>query len=213
MLTLDGVSVDTVWVPRREGQKSWTVTTTRGGKVVGSMSTEVPFTPGIVWALHPDGGIVYGWTGSYSAVRSSTGRDTARVFGRSWTPEPITDRQRKDAVEEKIKESGQTYGVDAVRAAFHLDDIPGTLPAYQTLRVDGTGRVWARRYAVTDTSRTFYDVFDSTGTYLGPVVVPLNVLSWGRQAWTRDGFVAVIEDAEGRPTVVRFRLVVAGRRT
>ena len=209
--TLDGANVDTVWVPQREGQKSWTVSTTRNGKVVGAMSTEVPFTPGIVWALHPDAGIVYGWTGGYSMVRSSTGSDTARVFGRSWTPEPVTDRQRKDAVEEKIKESGQTYGLDALRAAFHLSDVPNSLPAYRILRVDESGRVWARRYAVTDTMRTYWDVFDSVGTYLGPVKAPLNVPWWGRQAWTRDGFVTVIEDAEGRPTVVRFRLVLGPR--
>ena len=76
------------------------------------------------------------------------------------------------------------------------------------MRVDESRRVWVRRYAVADTTRTYYDVFDSIGAYLGPLEVPLNIFSWGRQAWTRDGFVAVIEDAEGRPTVVRFKLVV-----
>jgi hypothetical protein len=31
---------------------------------------------------------------------------------------------------------------------------------------------------------------------------------YGLQAWTRDGLVALVEDGDGRPTVVRFRFVL-----
>jgi hypothetical protein len=206
--SLEGAALDTIWMPRREGQKVWSITKQRGGKTVASMSTGVPFVPSIAGTLHPDGGFVYGWNGAYSIVRSLTGRDSTRLFGREWTPDPVTDERRKGEVDAMIKGSGQNWGEDAVRAAFHLDDVPKTLPAYMSLRVDESGRVWVRRYAVTDTTRSYWDVFDSAGSFLGPVQAPLNVLWWGRQAWTRDGFVAVIEDAEGRPTVVRFGLVV-----
>jgi 6-bladed beta-propeller protein len=209
--TIEGVAVDTLRVPVQEGQKAWTVTVGQGTKNMMSMMTEVPLTPVIVSALHPNGGIVYGRTGEYRVVRSATGRDSARVFGRAWTPEPVTNEQRRVVVEEKIKEVGNGFGVEALRAAFHLEDVPRTLPAFENLRVDQSDRVWARRYAVGDTTRTHYDVFDSTGGYLGPVTAPVNVFSWGKQAWTRDGFVAIIEDAEGRPTVVRFKLVLQGR--
>jgi 6-bladed beta-propeller protein len=206
--TLEGVALDTLWVPQREGGKYWTVAVKQGGKLVQSMSTGIPFMPGTVHSLHPQGGFVYGWTGSYQIVRSSTGSDSARVFGRAWTPEPVTTERRKAEVESRIKNAAETYGEANVRGAFHLEDVPPTLPAYLNLRVDPSGRTWVRRWAGADTSKTDFDVFDSTGAYLGPVTVPLKLPEWGRQAWTKDGLVTIIEDDEGRPTVLRLKLGV-----
>jgi len=74
------------------------------------------------------------------------------------------------------------------------------------LQVDRSGRVWVRRHLVADTTRAAFDVFDSTGAYLGPVSVPFPMREWGLKAWTRDGLVTIIEDENGRPTVVRLRL-------
>ena len=206
--SMDGVALDTVWVPNRESGKVWTITSKGpGGKNVMSMSTGVPFQPSLTYALHPEGGIVYGWTGEYSVVRSGTGRDSLRVFGRTWTPEPIDDARRRAELEDRIREPAKTYGEANVRAAFKLEDLPGTLPAFMNLRVDLSGRTWVRRHVVADTSHTTFDVFDSTGAFLGPVVLPFQMNEWGLQAWTRDGLVTVIEDEDGRPTVVRLRLV------
>jgi len=73
--------------------------------------------------------------------------------------------------------------------------------------VDLSGRTWVRRHVVADTSHTTFDVFDSTVACLGPVVLPFQMNEWGLQAWTSDGLVTVIEDEDGRPTVVRLRLV------
>jgi 6-bladed beta-propeller protein len=210
--TLDGVAADTLWVPRGESQRSWSITTRRGAKSMASISMTIPYTPTVVFGLHPDGGFVYGWSGRYEVVRSERGSDSVRIAGRTWTPDPVSDARRKAEVASAIKGATPTVGEDAARANIHLDDVPKTLPAYQALRVDGSGRVWVRRYAVADTTRSYYDVFDPDGKYLGPVEASLNLPWWGRQAWTRDGFVTVIEDAEGRPTVVRFKLVVRGRK-
>jgi hypothetical protein len=204
---LAGIALDTVWVPRVENPKFWTITSKKGGQVVSSMSTSIPFMPGLDWALHPDGGIIYGWSGRYAIVRSRTGLDSARVFGRAWTPDPVTDELRASEYESRIKETAKQYGEANVRAAFRLEDLPRTLPAYLNLRVDRSGRIWVRRYPVADTTRTFYDVFDSTGAFLGPIIVPFQIPDYGRQAWTRDGVVTVIEDEEGRPTIVRLRFV------
>lgn len=204
--SLEGKVVDTIWVPRRESGKYWSVTAKRGGKAVMSMSTNIPFTPSLLHALHPDGGFVYGWTGGYELVRSTTGPDSARVFGRAWSPEPITDEQRRAQVESRIKEASADYGEATVREAFQLADVPATLPAFGSLRVDPTGRVWAQRYHLADTTRTYFDVFDPAGAYLGLVSAPVRINLWGMQAWTREGVVALIEDDEGRPTVVRLRL-------
>lgn len=209
--TLEGAAIDTVWVPWRESAKVWTVTVKSGGKNVSSMSTSVPLMPGMNHTLHPDGGIVYGWSGSYEMVRSATGKDSLRVFGRAWTPEPVTDAQRRAVVESRIRQSAEFYGEQNLRSVFKVDDVPGTLPAFMTIRVDESGRIWSRRPSVVDTTKTFYDVFDSAGAYLGPVTVPFKIREWGLQAWTREGVVAIIEDDEGRPTVVRMRLVLPGR--
>jgi hypothetical protein len=210
--SLEGVALDTVWLPRREEDKVWSVSMKRGGKDVMSMSTSVPFVPGLTSALHPDGGFVYGWTGNYSLVRSALGTDSVRVFGRSWTPDPATDDRKRGALEATIKWAKESYGEATVRAAFKLSDIPSTLPAFENIQVDEAGRVWARRYAVTDTTRTTFDVFDATGAYLGAVGVAMSMNAWGRQAWTRDGLITAIEDEEGRPTIVRLKLTIPGKK-
>ena len=203
--TLEGSAVDTVWVPWRKEGKIWTVSVTSGGKGKAMMSTSVPFMPGIESALHPDGGFVYGWSGQYQIVRSSMGTDSVRVFGRSWTPDVVTGERRKGEVEGRIKQSAGSYGEDNVRKAFRLEDVPATLPAYSNLRVDPSGRTWARRWAVSDTTKSYYDAFDSTGAYLGPVTFSYRIPEYGKQVWLSDGLIAVIEDDEGRPVVVRFR--------
>jgi hypothetical protein len=200
--TLEGTALDTLWVPRGEDTKFWTISSKQS-----SMMTSIPFMPELVSALHPDGGFVYGWNSRYTIVRSQTGSDSARVFGRAWTPDPVTDALRASEYESRIKETAKQYGEAAVRAAFKLEDLPRTLPAYLNLKVDGSGRVWVRRYPVADTTRTFFDVFDSTGAFLGPIVIPFQIPEFSRQAWTRDGLVTVIEDEEGRPTVVRLHFV------
>lgn len=204
--SLEGAALDTVWVPNRESGKYWTVSLKRDGKNVSMMSTSIPFMPGQTHSLHPDGGFVIGWSGEYQVIRSATGHDSLRVFGRVWTPEPISDARRRAEVESRIRSSAGSWGEDAIRAAFKVEDIPKTAPAFTSLRVDLSGRVWARRPAISDTTRTFFEVFDSTGAYLGPVVVPFKLSDWGNQVWTEDGLVSVIEDAEGRPTVVRLKL-------
>lgn len=209
--SLEGTALDTLWVPYRKNEKFWSVSFKKGGKNVMSMMTSVPFTPQIVSTLHPDGGIVSGWSGEYSLVRSLNGSDSARVFGRSWTPDPVTPERRQGEVESRIKGMAESYGEATLRNAFKTDDIPATFPAFEGIRVDRSGRIWVRRFAVSDTTRTFFDVFDSTGAWLGKATVPLPVGTWGPQAWTTDGLVAIVEDDDGRPTVVRFKLEVSGR--
>ncbi len=211
--SVEGAVLDTVWVPYKSSGRFWTISV-KGpdGKMMGSMSTGVPFMPSLTHTLHPDGGIVYGWTGEYSVIRSGTGQDSLRVFGRAWTPETIDDSRRKAELENRIREPAKNYGEDNVRAAFKLEDLPSTLPAFMNLRVDRSGRIWVRRHLVADTTRTAFDVFDSAGAFLGPVLLPFQMNEWGMQAWTRDGLVTIIEDENGRPTVVRLRLTLRGRR-
>lgn len=209
--TLEGVAIDSVWVPRETAEKSWSVSLKRSGKVVSEMMTSIPLRPGLTHTLHPDGGLVYAWTGAYSIVRSNTGTDSVQVFGRSWTPDAVSDERRNGELESAIAGSKESFGEENLRAAFKLADIPSSLPAFLNLWADEAGRIWVRRYAVSDTTRTSFDVFDSTGAYLGPITLGLNVNEWGLQAWTRDGLVAIVEDEDGRPTIVSLRLNIPNR--
>ncbi len=203
--SLAGEALDTIWVPYRESARLWSITATEGGKAKMSMSTSVPFLPLMVSALDPRGGVMYAWTGDYEIVRSATGGDTTMLFGRTWTPDAITAERRNAERESRIKGVGKDFDPIAVRNAFKLEDIPETLPAFESLKVDPTGRVWARRYPVSDTTTTMFDLFDSNGTYLGPVLAPVRIGPYTPQVWTRSGVVAVVEDDEGRPTIVRLR--------
>jgi hypothetical protein len=209
--SLEGVAIDTVWLPPQEVEKFWTISVKGAdGKIAMAMNSSIPFRPDLASTLHPDGGLVYGWTGAYLLARSATGRDTLRVFGRAWTPEPVTEDRRQVEVESRIKEAEKDFGKENIRSSFRVEDVPTTLPAFSGIQVDEAGRVWVRRHRlmVADTARTAFEVFDSTGAFLGPVSVPFKLPDYGPKAWTRDGLVTIIEDSEGRPTVVRLRLVI-----
>ncbi|NOT07258.1 MAG: hypothetical protein HOP28_03540 [Gemmatimonadales bacterium] len=201
----EGVALDTVWTPPGPTTKSWTVRVGEGNNR-SMMSMSVPFSPVSQSTLHPDGGFVFGWNGAYTLVRSGTGADSMLVFGRSWAPDPIGDGRRQAEVESRVRASKDSYGEANLRAVFKVEDIPATFPAFQSLHVDESGRVWARRYAVSDSTRTTFDLFAGTGAWLGTVTAPFRVRDYGLQVYTKSGFVAIIEDEEGRPTVVRVRL-------
>jgi hypothetical protein len=49
-----------------------------------------------------------------------------------------------------------------------------------------------------DTTHTWFDVFDTTGVYLGQVAGPPGLVSW-RISWKDDALLAYVEDADGEP--------------
>lgn len=206
--SMEGNALDTLWLPREEPERVWTVEVRQGGKMVSAMSTSIPFRPQLASTPDPAGGFLVGFTDRYEIRQSRTGLDTARVFGRAWTPDPVADARRTGELEARIRSASGPYGETNVRTAFRLEDIPHTLPAFLNLRADEAGRVWVRRWAVSDTTRSYFDVFDSHGAWLGPITVPFKISEWGNQTWTRDGLVTIIEAADGRPTVVRLRLQI-----
>jgi hypothetical protein len=50
--------------------------------------------------------------------------------------------------------------------------VPDALPSFDRLEVDGTGNVWAEDYPNATLPDNRWEVFDSTGTWLGHVAVP-----------------------------------------
>lgn len=206
---VNGTLVDTVRVPPGpvSEEKVWMV---RGGSGRNnfSMSTVVPYSPRQLDALHPDGGFVLGWSGEYRLVRSPGGRDTTRLYGRPWTPEPLGDSLKQKTLERMIANFAKQYGEAKVREAFNPGDMPATLPAYRTFAVGQDGATWVFRGAGEDDEEegTTFDVFAPDGAWRGTVTSPVAIGQWGARWFGADEVVAAIEDEDGRPAVVRLAL-------
>lgn len=196
---MDGKVADTLPVPGH-GQPKF-IELARGGS---RMRMGIPFSPGPVEALAPDGTLIHAWSGDYRLRVSRTGRDTLQVFGRRWSPVPISDARRQALYEPLAKDLAKQWGDEAVARAFSLGDIPKTAPAIGSIFVDPTGTRWID-VSSTDTLYATYDVFDTAGVYLGPVRGP-----WvGRHfpyTWTADEVAVGGENADGLPEVIRCRI-------
>jgi hypothetical protein len=201
---MDGTPLDTLYVPQRGGATQvWRFSTGNGRTRRASMVTTVPYAPSVVFAFHPLGGFVRGWTAEYRILRSPRGEDTTMVASRAWTPEPIPEDRRVKAVEAVVANARDMVGEAAAREIARLGDVPTSAPAYTTLRVDFDGNIWARQLVGSDSTRTRYDVFSPAGAWLGEARVPVAVSEWGGQFFGRKTIYSVAEDAEGRPMVVR----------
>ncbi len=205
--TMQGAEVDTVWVPHNESQsKTWTITTGTGTQNVAQMMMSVPLTPRIISALNPDGGVVYGWSADYQLAVSSAGEDTSMVFGRTWTPEPITAERKRLEVDGIVQRLGKSYGEDNLRQTMKAEDIPNTAPAYVSLSVDREGHRWLRLDPGTDTTRSTFDIFNAEGVYLGALGVSPALPMYGRMAFGREELVVARENADGLPVMVRYAI-------
>jgi hypothetical protein len=200
--TLAGALVDTVIVPQHGDPKYWTVKQGRNSM----MSTGIPASPRVVSALDPFGGVLYGFSDEYRIAASTTGRDTARLFGRAWTPEPVSAEWRHATVERMVTRQAKYWPEASLRSAFREDDIPGTFPAFEGISVDREGDRWVRLSNAGDTTSTLLDVFDRSGRYLGAVKVGRLLPAYGAAAWGRDDFYAALESEDGLPTIVRFHI-------
>ena len=198
--TMEGTLRDTVRVPLLKPSQRWTV---RQGKTA-RMSVQIPYTPQMRSTLDPAGGVLYGWSGEYRIVRSLTGRDTAQLFGREWNPEPVPEEMRRAEVEKMIAANKQNMDETLLRNSFPIGEVPSTAPAFSSLSADADGNRWVR--TIGDSARTTYDVFDSTGVYLGPVTVPAALSPWGAIAWGRGTLYAAVQNDEGMPAIVRYRI-------
>ncbi|MFN2317433.1 MAG: 6-bladed beta-propeller [Gemmatimonadales bacterium] len=204
---MQGAAVDTIWVPRNESQsRTWTVSTGSGTRSVARMMMTVPLTPRIVSTLNPDGGVVYGWSGDYQIAVSSAGEDTSMVFGRSWTPVPITAERKRFEVEAMIAQVGPNIEDNTLRQTFKTEDIPDAAPAYISVNVDREGHRWLRLDPGMDSTRSTFDIFNAEGVYLGALGVSPALPLYGRMAFGRGELVVARENEDGLPVVARYAI-------
>ena len=197
---LDGSTVDTLQVWPGPQPKMWTFRTKNMG-----MATTVPFTPDQVVRVNPGGGFFVGMTNRYQIIESSTGRDTTRIFGRAWAAPPLSDHRRQAAVDSAIRSLGKMTGGADVKKTVNLGDLPTGAPAWTDIGVDGRGDRWVIVDPGEDSTHTWFDVFDSTGVYLGQVVGPPGLEGY-RMSWSGDQLAAYLEDREGNPMIVRYEI-------
>jgi hypothetical protein len=204
---MDGTLIDTVFVAQRlNEEKTWTFTS--GGRNNRSMMTSgVPFSSSNVRTYHPSGGFVTAWSGEYRIMRSPNGEDTTMILTRSWTPDPIPESMRTQQVEDMVKGAKDMVGEASAREIAKLSDVPTTSAAFETLRVDVEGNIWARHLIGSDSTRSRYDVFSPRGAWLGPVTVPVAAPDYGGQFFGRGVIYSVGEDGDGRPMIVRANRV------
>lgn len=178
------------------------------------MMMAVPLQPRVYFEVDPSGALLTGWSGEYSIRETSDGRDTLSLFGRDWTPIPVTAAEKQRLVDARIAAqlsdgSGGRRGPDEAtyRKAFDPSLIPDRQPAFTDLSVDRSGRRWLQ-VPTRDSSRVQFDVFSRDGRWMDSVTVAAG--DWAGEdvwaAWGLDRVAVRLVDADGRPLVRVFAI-------
>lgn len=208
---LAGGDADTILVPQAAASGAlprWHVTGP-GGRMQFSMS--VPMTPRALEAVDPSGGLVTGFAADYRLRRTTDGRDTVSLFGRPFTPVPITGATKQALVDARVAQQlAANNGLDeaGLRRAFDASLIPDVRPAFDWVYVDREGRVFALR-TTADTTTVHLDLFDRQGVWLAELTVPEP--GWARQLYTpvalsRDHLAIATTDPDGLPVIRIYQL-------
>ena len=202
---LDGTPMDTVPVPQRAEEADFAGHSWRVHSDKGDMILPIPLLPGTAWAPLPSGAVAYGWNGDYRIAIARAGHDSAQIWSRTWTAEPVPEWWKDRRIARMADQSKNMFGEAALRDAFHKGDIPSTFPAFRVLYADPDGNLWVKLDGA-DTLTTRFDVFDSTGAYLGPVQVGADPERMGSWTFARGEAAAMGETEDGLPVVIRYRI-------
>jgi hypothetical protein len=207
---LTGEAIDTLYALERKDlpqNKPWEL---RDGDRM-FMRMNVPLQPQAVFVPDPAGGLISGWTAEYSLRESRDGQDTVAIFGRSFTPVPVSSEERSRLVDRTVQgmlRGNQQFNEATYRQAFDPSAIPATRPAWEAISVDREGRRWVRQ-STGDTTRVSFDLFARDGRWLDTIHVPSEV--WptrtaGRVSWARNEVAIIAEGDDGRPLIRVFRI-------
>lgn len=200
---MDGTPVDTLFVPLRDGNNSWSFSGGHDGAKAFA-SRWIPFAPRPVLRFHPDGGFLVGWTGEYRILRSARGEDTTAIYVRTWTPRRIPEAERRESVEAVVKDLQGLVGESNAREGAKLEEVPVEELAYTSLAIDVDGNLFTFQSAGSDSTRTRLDVFSPAGAWLGPLTLPAAIPDHGVHFFGRRAIYYVARGADGRPSIVRL---------
>lgn len=184
----------------------WQVTGPGGG-----FGKQVPLVPSVRVAIDGRGGFVLGWSGDYLLRRSSNGRDTLALFGRTTPDRPIMDEAaRRTYAEEAARRDAAVEGlpVEQLLAAYDPALLPERPELFDAVWVDRSGRTWVQRPAGSDGAIRL-DLFDQEGVLLDEVSLPAG--AWPAEpyhrpvAWQRDAVAVVVTTDEGY-RLLRYRV-------
>lgn len=202
----DGVVRDTIRQPPEwdAGKRWWEFEVPAGPDGDARVAREpIPFVPTREVALRSDGLLLHGTTDRYEVVFSRDGIDTLRVLTSVATPIPLPDSVRERAYREARAGHGVRAFAEPMSKVVSRADIPGAHPLWSALSSDSWQRIWVT-LPTSAHRRGRWDVFDSSGTYVGRAPAPKHPLPNGY--WTNERFIAIDEDEDGRPVVRVWRL-------
>jgi len=174
-----------------------------------------PFARGPRWDVAPDGRIAFGRGDSYdialyeypASARESGAPAPARLalrIRRATPPLPVTDADIS-AYRDGYLGAENLSAEDRRRYEAMLETVtyPETWPAFQALRFDRAGRLWARRPAHTGDTLAAWDLFEPGGRYLGAVELPTALTV---QVVTLDAVYGILRDQLDVQYVKRYRI-------
>lgn len=189
----DGKRLDSLEVPSAGDGPTWKID--QGGGGVATYG--IPFAGYSHGETLRDGRIIYGFTGDYQVLLSTTGSDTVMVFGRDdVTAASIPDSIRESKLEEMTSMASYVSGAN-------LEEIPTTFPFWRELEQDGQGNIWIGRPGGSGAS-TSYDVFTTDGRLRGSVAIPWG-LGW-QKAWGGDRVAVLDIDESDLPRIRVYRV-------
>ncbi len=171
---------------------------------------DVPFGPAPIMALGPQGVTWAGETDPYRLVRrDATGRVTGGL-ARPLTGDPLSRRQRREAVEQSMSQHAQVAALAGVEvpegAAWDWRDLPEHRPILGAIWIDDTGYLWVRLHGERGADGRSFEIFDEAGVFLGELMLPFPMKLGTQPHFRGDLMYAVTTDEMGRDFVVRARV-------
>lgn len=176
------------------------------------MSVQVPLTPQSIEAVDPTAGLVTGFGGEYLLRRSSNGRDTTALFGRTAPSLPVPTAEKDALAAERmaqIQKGNPQLDEITLRKAFDPELIPDIRPAFDAVFVDRAGRTFVRR-SEADTTAVHFDLFDQSGVWIDVLTLAEPNLArsvYLPTAFSSDRIAVATEDADGLPIIRIYHLM------
>jgi hypothetical protein len=132
----------------------------------------IPFSPRVYWDVSPTGDIVIGYSKNYEIELFSIEGEKISSFNHAYTPEKITNEDKKRFFASIGSFSGGERKQGADDFIVKNTEFPKYKPAFQQIKVDSEGNILVMGYRKNRNEEGhFFDAFDSQGNFLGNVQI------------------------------------------